>query len=312
MNKREAMMGFLDSTQRPASVPAAFFLHFDPAFHAGRAAVDKHLEFFRFTDMDFVKIQLEHPMPKVEILKPADWDKVAAFGKDFWKEPASVVKGIVEAARKEALVVQTLYSPFMLANDIAGMETVGKHIREDPLAFKRGLAALTEGMLIFVRECIDIGLDGFYASTQGGESGRLKGAGDFDQFVRPYDLEILGEIDRRCAFNILHVCDYHLPYADLSPFADYPGHVVNTNLKLVGKELPAKKAFELFGRPFMGGMERKGIITKGPPEAIKRAVDEVIAAAPERFILGADCTIPPETPWENLRIAIKAAHDHRR
>ena len=40
------------------SVPAAFFLHFDQAYHRGRAAVDKHLEFFRATGMDIVKSQI--------------------------------------------------------------------------------------------------------------------------------------------------------------------------------------------------------------------------------------------------------------
>jgi uroporphyrinogen decarboxylase len=62
----------------------------------------------------------------------------------------------------------------------------------------------------------------------------------------------------------------------------------------------------------MGGLDRKGTITNGTPEQIRQAVLEVIEQAPERFILGADCTIPSSTPWENLRIAIQAAHDYQR
>jgi hypothetical protein len=30
--------------------------------------------------------------------------------------------------------------------------------------------------------------------------------------------------------------------------------------------------------------------------------------APDRFILAADCTVPGDTPWENLRAAIEEAH----
>jgi uroporphyrinogen decarboxylase len=312
MNKRQAMMKLLDPSYKPETVPAAFFLHFDPAFHEGKAAVDKHLEFFRFTGMDLVKIQFEQDLPAQEILKPADWAKVPVYRREFWEKPLAVVKGIVEAARKEAVVLLTLYSPFMLAGQVAGKETVVRHIQEDPAAFKKGMAAITEGLLGFVKDCIGAGLDGFYASTQGGESGRLADPTSFADCVRPYDLQVMGEINRACPFNILHVCDYHLPYTDIAPYTDYPGHVVNTSLKLVGKDITAREVARMFDRPFMGGLERTGVIANGTPEAIRAAVRTAIASAPDRFILGADCTVPAGTPWENLKIAISAAHEARR
>jgi len=312
MNKRDELMKLLDSSYKASSVPAAFFLHFDPACHRGQAAVDKHLEFFRFTGMDLVKIQFEHHMPAMEMQRPQDWSNVPLYGRDFWEESLAVVKGIVESARKEALVVPTLYSPFMLACHIAKPEIVVQHMQEDPKAFKRGIEVITEGLLRFVKECIKLGVDGFYASTQGGESGRLADPKTFDECIRPYDMTILNEIHRDCAFNILHICDNHLPYADLAPFTGYPGHVVNTSLKLTGREIEAKEAGKIFGRPFMGGLERTGVITNGTPEAIRQAVRQAIESAPERFILGADCTVPPDTPWENLREAIQAAHEYRR
>ena len=60
MNKRDVILNLLEGGENSRHVPAAFFLHFDPQYHRGQAAVDKHLEFFRYTDMDFVKIQYEH------------------------------------------------------------------------------------------------------------------------------------------------------------------------------------------------------------------------------------------------------------
>ena len=312
-SKRDVLLGLLESTRKPQYVPAAFFLHFDPAFHKGQAAVDKHLEFFRATGMDLVKIQFEHPFPRLDIRKPADWAKVPVYGLDFFETPLRVVEGLVKSSKKEALVLLTLYSPFMLAGQTASPETVVRHIAEDPEAFKKGISALTEGLLGFVKECARLGLDGFYASTQGGESGRLSDPGAFAQCVRPYDLALMNEINRLCVFNILHVCDYHLPYADLSPFTGYPGHVVNTSLKLAdGSEKTSREVAKMFNRPFMGGLERRGVIATGGPQAIQSAVRQAIKDAPERFILGADCTVPAETPWENLRIAIQTAHEHHR
>ncbi|MGA2611879.1 MAG: uroporphyrinogen decarboxylase family protein [Spirochaetia bacterium] len=312
MNKRDAMMKLLDPSYSPEWTPAAFFLHFDPAFHRGQAAVNKHLEYFRFTGMDMVKIQFELRMPPLEIRRPQDWAKVPMRNREFWEEPLAVVKGLVEAASKDAVVVLTLYSPFMLAGQTAGPDAVVRHIQEDPEAFKKGIGVITEGLLVLVKECARLGLDGFYSSTQGGEKGRLPDVKAFDECVRPYDLAVMTEINRLCNFNILHVCDYHLPYDEIAPFADYPGHIVNTSLTLAGREISSREVARAFNRPFMGGLDRKGVVATGPIEAIRREVHKVIDAAPQRFILGADCTVPSDTPWENLRAAIQAAHEHRR
>lgn len=309
VNKRDLLLSLLDVSYKPKTVPAAFFLHFDPAFHRGQAAIDKHLEYFRHTDMDLVKIQFENPLPRLEITRPRDWDKVPLYAPDFFEAPLKVVEGLVKAAGREALVLLTLYSPFMLACQTAGAETVVRHAQEDPEAFKRGIGVITDGLLGFVKECVRLGLDGFYSSTQGGESGRFSDPKVFTECIRPYDLAVMTEINKRCRFNILHVCDYHLPYSDLAPYTNYPGHVVNTNLLLTGGEISAREVSRMFKRPFMGGLDRKGVIANGTPEAIRNVVREALRDAPERFILGADCTVPADTPWENLRLAIKTAHE---
>jgi uroporphyrinogen decarboxylase len=308
MTKRDLVLGLLDpslrdSSSKPETVPAAFFLHFDKAFHRGQAAVDKHLEYFRYTGMDLVKIQFEHPMPHIEMKTAADWRKMPKYGLDFYEAPLKVVEGLVKAAKKEALVVLTLYSPFMLARQTAGEEAVGRIVADSPEAFKSA----------FTRACVKLGLDGFYASTQGGEAGRFADPRAFDECVKPYDLAVMNEINEKAAFNILHVCDYHLPYTDLAPFTGYPGHIVNTSLELVGgKRVSPKEVARMYRRPFMGGLERKGVIAKGSPAEIKAEVIRVLRDAPERFLLAADCTVPPETPWDNLKLAIQTAHEYRR
>src|SRR5438094_2521132 len=125
MNKRDAVMGLLDEKRQPDYIPAAFFLHFPPEFHAGQAAVDKHLEYYRATGMDFVKIQYERTFPTLpQIQTPDDWSKMPAYGLDFFEGQLAAVKGLVQAAGREALVVMTLYSPFMCAGQTAGAARV--------------------------------------------------------------------------------------------------------------------------------------------------------------------------------------------
>jgi len=311
MNKRELIGHLIEGNTEIPYTPAAFFLHFDPAYHRGQAAVEKHLEFFRYTGMDFVKIQYEHTYPKIAgIVQPGDWDKMPKYGKDFFEQPLKVVEGLVNAARDEAMVVVTLYSPYMCAGHAVGAEARDRHLQENPAAVKSGMEAVTESVLTFARECIRLGVDGFYASTQGGESGRFADPGVFEECVKPYDLAVMEEINQKSGFNILHICDYHLPYQDLAPFLDYPGDIVNCNLNLGEKHVDAKEVARMFARPYMGGLDRHGILVQGSPEEIRVEVRKVLAAAPERFILAADCTVPSEISWDNLRLAIDTAHQN--
>jgi len=151
-----------------------------------------------------------------------------------------------------------------------------------------------------------VGVDGFYASSHGGEAFRFRDRSMFQKYIKPTDLAVWDQVSS-CSFNILHVCDYEGSYDNLTPFLDYPGHVVNCSLKIGDRTLTPKDASQLFGRPFMGGMERKGVLATGNPEAIRQAATDVLAHAPERFILAADCTVPGDTPWENLKMAIESS-----
>ena len=310
MNKRDAVLNLINNTTPPDYVPAAFFLHFDAAHHQGQSAIDKHLEFFRATGMDFVKIQYEQtPTPLPTIRKPQDWAQAPHYLKVDFEPTLHVVEGLVKAAKAEALIILTVYSPFMWAGQLASADILAEHLKENPDAVKKGLAILTENVVTLVRACKKAGVDGFYVSTQGGEAFRFKGTDIFQKYIKPTDLAVWAEI-KNGPFNILHVCDYNGGYDDLTPFLDYPGQVVNCSLKVGDKTLSPKEASQMFRRPFMGGLERKGTIATGSLKEVRQAATEILADAPDRFILGADCTVPSETPWDHLKSAIEVAHTH--
>ncbi len=309
MNRRDLVLGLATGGAPKGYVPAAFFLHFDADHHRGQAAVDRHLEYFRATGMDLVKIQYEHPFPRLEqIRQPRDWMRVPRYGPDFYVEPLAVVEGLVKAAKSEAPVVLTLYSPLMLAAQATSRELVTDHLGKEPEAVRTGLQIIAESVLVLVRECARRGLDGFYASTQGGESGRFQQPGVFAEYIKPVDLMVMNEINRLCPFNILHVCDYHGVYGDLAPYVDYPGAIVNCGTRLSSGPIQPAAIAKMFRRPFLGGMDRHGVLATGSPSDIRREVRDVLRQAPARFMLGADCTVPSDTPWENLKTAIAEAH----
>ncbi len=63
-SKRQLVLDFLDEGKTPRYVPAAFFIHFGKGERVGQSAIDKHKEYFRFTGMDFVKVQYEAGFPR--------------------------------------------------------------------------------------------------------------------------------------------------------------------------------------------------------------------------------------------------------
>ncbi len=208
------------------------------------------------------------------------------------------------------LVIMTIYSPFMWASQLAGAETLAEHLRDNPDAMRRGLEVMTDNVLTLVRGCRRVGVDGFYVSSQGGEAFRFPGTDLFQKYIKPTDLAVWDAV-QSCVFTILHICDYAGAYDDLTPFLDYGGHVVNCSLALGERTMRPTEVAEMFARPFMGGLERKGVIATGSLDEIRQAAAGVLAEAPELFILAADCTVPSNTPWEHLKAAIDTAHHFR-
>jgi uroporphyrinogen decarboxylase len=309
LNKRERMLGWLAGQTTPSYTPAAFFLHFGDGYKTGSAAAKRHLEFFRHTGMDFVKIQFEQTYARQDFLqKPADWSKLKLAKLDFYEPLLQAVRELVKSEKKNSLILMTLYSPFMCAGQCASSPVLIRHLEENPEAVKKGLEILTESQLLFVRACIKEGIDGFYASTQGGEASRFGNSAIFTNYIKPFDLVSMKEAASTCPFNILHVCDYVAPYSSYAAYYDYPGHVVNCNVKLTDRRISAQDITAKFKRPFMGGMDRHGIIATGSSDELAAEIRRVVKSAPKPFLLGADCTVAADTDWDRLKHAISVAH----
>jgi uroporphyrinogen decarboxylase len=311
INKREKTLAVLDQSKPNEYVPAAFFLHFHDKL--GQGAIDSHLQFFRATNMDFVKVQYEIVVPHLEnIQSPEDWANIPVYKKDFFEPQLAVIEALAKELKTEALILPTVYSPLTLALQTVGRNTL-EHIKQDPDATAKGLRNITESIVNYINEAIRRGADGFYISTQGGNS-RFFGDGPlFEKAVAPYDKTVSQEASDKALLNILHICDYgESYYTQISKFVSYPGSIINVpNVLLDGSPVNLKEVQDTFHRPVMGGLDRLGVLAKGTEEEAKAAVDKVLSEAPANFILGADCTVPGDVPYPKLRAVIDYAHDWR-
>jgi uroporphyrinogen decarboxylase len=300
MNKVERVRAAL-AGEAVDRVPASFWFHFEPEVQHGDASVQAHLEYYRQSGVDFIKVMNEHPyQANVPIKAPSDWRRVrpAPLSAPFYQGQLDEVKRIVDALGGECLAITTLFCPYASGNH-ASDRLVTEHLKADPEAVSQGLGAIAESLAEFAAACVDAGASGIYYAAQGGEADRFTEQ-EFVRYVKPHDLAVLNAIRSLGEFHLLHICGDRMR---LDLYADYPSHAVNWAVTLNNPGLT--EGYALFKRAVVGGMDNRGVIVDGSPQEIEDAVRQVIAGFGTRhLIVGADCTVPTGIPVENIRIAV--------
>ena len=304
MNKIERVRAALEG--KPVDrVPAGFWFHFTPDKKHGAASVQAHLDYYRASNVDFLKVMNEHPyQANVSLQQPSDWQQVrpAPLSSPFYQEQLDEIRRIVDALKGECLVITTIFGPFSSGNH-ASDGKVTEHLKADPQPVSRGLAAIGESLAQFAVACLDAGASGIYYSAQGGEQDRFTDD-EFMRYLKPHDLTVLNAIKGKGEFNLLHVCGDNMR---LPLYADYPTHAVNW--AATKHNLNLRQGRDLFQRTIVGGMGDRGIIVDGTREAIQAEVRRVIAdIGATGFMLGADCTVPTDIDVGNIRAAVEATH----
>lgn len=317
MNNRENTIAAVRG-EKTSRVPAGFWLHFpEDCFH-GERAIQAHLDFFEQTKTDLMKIMNENVIPcDVPIREPSDWKAVRAYSRDakFIQDQMEITKRIVDKVHNKGIVLLTVHglvaSAWHARGGTAGYETgsafLTEHLRKDPASVRTAYEAISDTLCVIVEEAFQAGVDGIYYAALGGESYNYTDE-EFAEFVKPFDLKVLEAARKRPAFNVLHICKDRL---NLERYRDYPADVINWGVYeqnpslLEGRKIFADKAI-------LGGLDdRAGVLVDGTQEDIRREVHRVIEQmGTNKFLLGADCTLPTEIPVSHIRAAVEAAADY--
>lgn len=314
MNKKERVLAAIEGKQ-PDRVPALFTLHFPREAAFGQAAVDAHVDFYRNVDCDILKIMNEHLIPPIgEIRVPEDWKRVGAFTKKDYvlADQIDLVKRVLDAAKPEYSVA-TIHG--VCASVIHPIEqTYGyvpaRNILCDSLRKNREMMLdahkkVTDTMCELSRACVESGADGIYYAALGGEK-HFYTDEEFETCIKPFDIQIMKAIREAGGHVFLHICKENLNmerYRDYAPYADVVNWGVNET------KFSLEEGRKLFaGCTVLGGLaNRSGVLVEGSREDIIRETQAIIRDFGEKkFILGADCTLPTEIPYENITAAISA------
>ena len=163
-------------------------------------------------------------------------------------------------------------------------------MRGEPEAVDHALEAVTVTLAAYARAAVAAGADGlFYATNMATQE--LATAAECRRFQRPYDLRVLGAV-AGAPFNLLHVCGEGVRFDE---FVDYP--VTALSWATVSGNPALADGHRRTGRAVVGGLPAKPAIAGLPPAEVEARGRRAIAEMGGRFLLlGADCSINPDTP----------------
>ena len=202
-------------------------------------------------------------------------------------------------------VIQTIFSPMSQAKNLVGPEALLVHMRRSPDALHEGLRRITETTLRFTEEALKTGIDGVFYAVQHAQYGLLS-TGEYDEFCRRYDLQVLEAVHGRW-LNMLHL---HGDAVMFDPAFDYPVQVVNWHDRETQPDLAG--AQQRFTGAVCGGLRQWDTMVLGTPEQVRaEALDAIRQTGGQRFILGTGCVLPTTAPYGNIcaaRMAVEEKH----
>ena len=317
MNKKERVIAAIRH-ESVDYVPCGFSLHFPHDKAYGEAGVKSHLDFFKETDTDIIKIMNENLVPYVgELTSPAEYERLVrgfSMKSDFMQAQVDFTKAILDKADSTALSIGTLHG--VTASSIHPIEKMGisydktreilvEYLREDPAKMQSAMQRITDVMCDLARTYIELGVDGVYYAALGAEK-RYFTDEEFEKWIAPMDKQILAAIKEAGGYSFLHMCkdklnmERYASYADLCDVANWGVYAAPYSLE------EGRKLFK--GKTIMGGLpDRHGVLVDGTDAEIEKAVKDTIGSFGKTgFILGADCTLATEQDMHKLSVAISA------
>lgn len=124
MNKIERVTNALkgEEVDRP---PFSFWYHFGLQHMPARKHAEAEIDFYRAYDLDFIKVMSDYPYPLPRNLEAIetedDWKRIAPVAPDdkCWDEQLAALSMINDAIGKEALFIETIFSPWTTARRLS-------------------------------------------------------------------------------------------------------------------------------------------------------------------------------------------------
>ncbi len=196
--------------------------------------------------------------------------------------------------------------PFSLACALMGIDALMLKLVDDPPFVTALLERCTEYTTAYARMLAAHGAD----MLSGGDSPAVMlGPEYYRQIAWPAEQRVIRELQVDTKLPIsLHICGDTTPI--LAPMSETGADVLELD-HLVDLGQAAEAAGP--GVALWGNLDPVGLLARGSTDQIRgetrRTLDRISTLGHPRFVLSSGCTLPVETPAENLRAMIDTAHE---
>jgi MtaA/CmuA family methyltransferase len=205
-----------------------------------------------------------------------------------------------ERVGREKIVEGWIEGPVAEAADLRGINTLMLDFYDDP-AFVRDLFEFVVAMeLRFARAQIEAGID---LIGVGDAAASLVGPRLYEEFVWPYEKKLVDGLHALGTRVRLHICgNTRFALAGLGGLGceivdlDYPVPIAEGRARMGVQQI------------LLGNVNPVAVIRNGTADAVTRAIAECHRDAGPRFIVGAGCEIPRDTPEANVHALAEYAH----
>jgi MtaA/CmuA family methyltransferase len=171
---------------------------------------------------------------------------------------------------------------------------------DDPAFITDLFEFVTEMEIRFARAQVEAGVD---LIGIGDAAASLVGPVFYERCVWPYEKRMVDAIRAMGARVRLHMC------GDTNAIVDGMGRL---GCDIVDLDYPVDMAgarARMPGQVILGNVEPVGVMRNGTPETVTEALAACHRAAGPRYIVGAGCELPRDTPEANVRAMCAFARD---
>jgi len=209
------------------------------------------------------------------------------------------VRLLRERVRQDKIVEGWIEGPAAEAADLRGINTLMMDYYDDPGFVRDLFTFVVEMELRFARAQVEAGAD---LIGIGDAAASLVSATHYDEFIWPFEKRLIDGVHALGARVRLHICGNtrHI----LAGMGRLGCEIVDLDFLV-----PMAEAREKMGpqQVLLGNLDPVRELRNGTPESILLAVAGCHRQAGSRFIVGAGCEVPRDTPPVNLRAMVEYA-----
>lgn len=315
MNKQERISKLLKGEQIDRT-PAAFWLHFPDEIMYGEAAVDAHIQFMKDTDTDFYKIMNENMLwdgeAKIDRLSGIKLFRGFSRKDKIYQDQMELIKRITDHDNGETPSIATIHGIIASASHETGFIKQYSNIgymfplfcRERPEEMKQAFKTISESLMEYVDCSIEAGATGIFYAGLGAEKHYFTNE-EYAEFVAPYEKALYDHIKKATPLNVLHICKSNI---DLERYSHLDPAIVNW--AALDNNIPLTQGRKEFFKDsvVLGGFSNhSGVLINGTPAEIGQATKDLCAQMKdERYIVGADCSLPTDIDRKNIVAVVDA------